>query len=134
MFRSIVSWLRAFGLLEKSSIIGPHYEFYPIYNTHMNTFTFIRIPYEDFKFIGLVIISYFWGFFSFIAMRFYLNKFTFIRLGIAATVTFYLFWSFYHFNWTDLTALIYRLALLSAVDIYLRRFKSAGNLNVIKIN
>lgn len=120
LFRSIVSWMSAFGLFDKSSIVPPHYEFYKIYNTAMNTFTFIRIPYEDFKLIGLLIIAYIWGFFTYVGMKIYTERFTFLRLGIAATITFYLFWSFYTFNWTDITALIFRLTLLMFLDLYIQ--------------
>lgn len=122
IFRSIVSWFATFGLAEKSSILPTHYEFYPIYNTIGNTFSFIRPLYDDFKLPGLLLISYLWGLFSFISINAYLRKFTFVRLGIASIFIYSLLWSFYGFAFIHITSTIWRLFLLLLLDLYMKEY------------
>lgn len=122
IFRSFIKWLVLFGVLDKESIIAPHYEFYRLYNTMGNTFTYIRVPYEDFKLIGVIVISYFWGMLSFFCIKEYIKKFTFVRLGFSALLILSLFWSFYGFNLIHITAWIWQLMLLSIIDkMYLKK-------------
>ena len=119
-FRTIVSWFSALGLADKSSVLPPHYEFYPIYNTAMNTFTFVRIIYEDFKFPGIVFISYLWGMFTFISVKAFVRRFSFVRVGIVVIMTFSFFWSFYTFNLIYITLNIVRLAQLAVLDYFIK--------------
>lgn len=126
IFRSIVSWFSAFELMDKTSIISPHYEFYPIHSTLANTFTYIRVLYEDFGIIGLVAVSYLWGLFSFSAVKVYLKKFTFLRAGLVAVMVFSLFWSFYGFELIHITQYLWRFVQLAAVDAYISH---KGNLS-----
>lgn len=117
LFRSIVNWFVGFGLMEKSAIFYPHYNFYKIYNTLGNTFSYIRIPYEDFGIIGVIIVSYSWGWLGYIAIKRFLKSFSFAKMGIAAMFIYSFFWSFYGFAWTHLTAILLMFFQLFLVDV-----------------
>ena len=119
LFRSIVSWFSRFGLMEKSKVLMHHYGFYTIKSVSMNTFTYIRVLYEDFGLIGVVFISYIWGIISYLVMKLYLNRFTFVRVGLVAIIVFTLIWSFYGFNLVYITSYIWRIIQLALLDFYL---------------
>ena len=126
IFRSFIKFFVLFGFLDKGSYMAPHYEFYRLYNTMGNTFTYLRIPYEDFNLLGVMIISYLWGGLGYFAMRLYLLRFTFIRFGFAALVILSFFWSFYGFNIIHITAWIWKLLILAMVNMFLlKKNKSA---------
>jgi len=118
ILRSFVGWFVGFGLLDKSAIIYPHYEFFRIYNTFGNTFSYIRVPYEDFGILGVLILSYSWGWVSYIVIRSFLKKFTFMNLGISSMMLLSFFWSFYGFAWIHFTALILMFFQLWIVDYF----------------
>jgi len=122
LFRSLIKWFAAFGIMEKADIIHPHYEFHRIYNTWGNTFTYLRMIYDDFQLIGVIIVSYIWGWFGFFSMKKYFEKFSFVRFGLAALIILSFFWSFYGFNLIHITAWVWKLFLLSIIDkLYLRK-------------
>lgn len=124
LFRSFVSWFARFGLMEPSSIIAPHYEFYKIYNVLGNTFTYIRFLYEDFGIYGVIVLSYAWGWFGFFIMTKFLEKFSFLRLGITSMIMFSFFWSFYGFSLIHITTMIWKLFLLYLIDLaFLNKYK-----------
>jgi len=124
LFRSFVNWFVGFGLMEKSAVIYPHYEFHKIYNTIGNTFTYIRMTYEDFGVLGVIVISYIWGWLGFVAINSYLKSFSFAKMGIAAMFIFSFFWSFYGFAWSHLTAILLMFFQLYLVDVlFLRKRK-----------
>ena len=107
IFRSFIKFFVLFGLVEPGSYLAPNYEFYRLYDTMGNTYTYLRVPYEDFKLLGVMFISYLWGMLGYFAMRVYLNRFSFIRFGFAGLVILSFFWSFYGFNLIHITAWIY---------------------------
>lgn len=120
IFRSIINWFYKFGLAETNQIMPLHYEFYYICkDTTSNTFTYIRVLYEDFNIYGVIILSYIWGFLSFIGMKFYIKEFSLLRLGLASMVVFSLFWSFYGFFWIHITHVIWRLILFGLIGYYI---------------
>lgn len=116
ILRSFVKWFVAFGLMEKTSIIAPHYDFYRIIDSLGNTFTYLRILYEDYGIYGVIILSYFWGWFAYYIVAKFLHKFSFFRLGLASMVIYSFLWSFYGFAWTHLTAYILFQFQLYIVD------------------
>jgi len=122
IFRSFASWFSALQLVDKSSVLALHNEFFPIYNTAMNTFTFIRIPYDDFRFPGVLVISYFLGIIAFSSMKAFVKKFSFFRLGLAALLTNLLLWSFYNLEIGALTLYVIRFIELFLLDFFLERF------------
>jgi len=73
-------------LIEKSTLLSPHYEFYRLYDVVGNTFTYIRIPYEDFGLIGVIIFSYFWGMVGFFILKKYLDRFSLVRVYLSALI------------------------------------------------
>ena len=116
LFRAFIRWFAAFGLVDESLIMSPHYEFYKLYNTTGNTFGFFRVPYEDFGLFGIIIIPYIWGWLGFSAMKAYVKKFTFVRLGIVVFLMFSFFLSFFGFTLTGITSITWKLLLFSIVD------------------
>jgi oligosaccharide repeat unit polymerase len=124
MFRTFVHWFISLDLMEKTLLMDQHYEFYKIYNTIGNTFTYIRIPYEDFGHIGVIVVSYIWGWVGYLAVSGYLKKFSFVRVGFAAMVIMSFFWSFYGYAWTYLIGLFIMFFQLFLVDLFLlNRFR-----------
>ena len=119
ILRSFIKFFELFGLVEKGSYVAPHYEFYRLHDTMGNTFTYLRVPYEDFKLVGVLFISYIWGILGYFSMRLYLEKFTFVRFGFACLIVLSFFWSFYGFNLIHISAWIWRLFLLGIVNIFL---------------
>ena len=117
MLRSFVHWFIALGLMEKSTLIPQHYEFYRIYNTIGNTFSYVRIPYEDFGIYGVITISYLWGWISYWVISKYLSGFSFLRIGFASMVIMSFFWSFYGYAWTHLIGIIIMFLHLYLVDL-----------------
>jgi len=127
LFRSFAAWFVGFGLVEEGALIAPHYEFYKIYNTFGNTFSYIRIPYEDFGIIGVIIVSYIWGWVGYYSTRILLKQFSFLKLGFSAMVLLSFFWSFYGFAWTHLTAILlmfFQLWLVDVVFVHRKKAKS----------
>ncbi len=116
ILRSFVSWFARFGLIEEGSIMSPHYEFYKLYDTLGNTFTYLRIPYEDFSIAGVVIYSYVWGWSAFYILKKYLEKFSLVRLYLAALLIYSFFWSFFGFGLTAITTIVWKAFLFFLVD------------------
>ena len=125
IFRSFIKFFVLFGLVEPGSYLAPNYEFYRLYDTMGNTYTYLRVPYEDFKLLGVMFISYLWGMLGYFAMRVYLNRFSFIRFGFAGLVILSFFWSFYGFNLIHITAWIWKLLLLAIFNYLL--LKNSNN-------
>ena len=121
MFRSFISWFAAFGLVEKSALIQQHYEFYRIYNTIGNVFSYIRVPYEDYGIYGVIILSYIWGWFSYYVIAKFLNGFSFLRIGLSAFIILSLFWTFYGYAFTQIIDILLMVFQLYIVDIFLKR-------------
>ena len=119
IFRSFIKWFVAFGMMDKSAILSPNYEFYKLYNIEGNTFGFFRVPYEDFGIIGIMTIPYIWGWIGYFTMKKYVQRFTLVRLGAVAFVLFSFFLSFFGFTLLAFTSMAWMLFLLSLLDKYL---------------
>jgi oligosaccharide repeat unit polymerase len=118
IFRSFVHWFISLGMMEKSALIPQHYEFYRIYNTIGNAFSFVRIPYEDFGIYGVIIVSYLWGWIGYLVVSKFLSGFSFFRIGFASMVIMSFFWSFYGYAWSHSIGIIIMFVHLSLVDLY----------------
>ena len=127
--RSFIKWFVAFDLMEKSSIIAPHYKFYRIIDSEGNTFTYLRMLYEDFSIFGVMIISYIWGWVAYYVVKIFLQKFSFFRLGLASMMIYSLLWSFYGFAWSHITAYI-----LFQFQLYLVDYFYVKNYQILRTN
>ena len=128
LFRSFISWFVRFGLLDARSIIAPHYEFYKIYDVLGNTFTYLRIFYEDFNIFGVVFLSYIWGALGYYVISLYSKKFSFFRLGLSSLFIYSFFWSFYGFGLVHVTTLLWKFIQFILLDKFLL-YKSRRFLN-----
>jgi len=117
LFRSFVHWFIAFDLVEKTALMPQHYEFYHIYNTIGNTFSYIRIPYEDFGFYGVIGVSYLWGWIAYWGFYKYLSGFSFLKVGFAAMIMLSFFWSFYGYAWSHSIGLLLMFFQLYIIDL-----------------
>ncbi len=123
-FRSIFRWLTKFGLVDKSLVFGTHNVFtnvsvgQPLF---MNTYTFIKSPFEDFGLIGVGVICSLWGMIARYLLERYFRKFSIGSLFWVSIMTFSFFMSFYEFFFQNLTLFVYWFLILYLVQYIMER-------------
>lgn len=114
LFRSILKWLTRLGLWNEEDLMEANYSFVKInHNIVMNTYTYVRVLWEDFGLAGLLTGSFIWGFFSALTINRFLQKFTLFRLYLSAIVLIALFMSFFGFYFVSISIILYQVILIS---------------------
>lgn len=129
LFRSILKWLARLGLWDEGAVMEANYSFVKIdHNLVMNTYTYIRVLWEDFGLAGLLPGSFIWGFFSAYTMKRFLDKFSLIRLYFGVIIIIALFLSFFGFFFVAISKIIFEAAIV----IVFSRMLNNQNVVVIK--
>lgn len=111
-FRGVEKWLARFGAIESNEVMGSNYEFTKVAKGWVNTYSFMRIFYEDFGFIGVIILSFLWGFVGNLLFNRIIRKFSFLLLYFVSMFLFSYFLSFYSFAFTAFTMHIFLAAII----------------------
>lgn len=116
LFRDILKWLARFGVVEANAVPSKFMEFTNVGVVNMNTYTFIRIFYDDFGIIGLLLFSYVWGLVSSFVVHLYFEEFKLYRLLLVVLILFSLFISFFTFSLHNITMVILLLLLIIIIQ------------------
>ncbi|MFO8054357.1 MAG: O-antigen polymerase [Bacteroidales bacterium] len=132
-FRSVVKWFARLGLMDSGLVMGAHNKFYNISHgmpMNLNTYTFVKSPYEDFGLIGVAVICLSWG----MAARYILEKcirqFSIWRLFLVALMILSFLMSFYEFFFQSITMFAYWLIILYLVEKYFHSKKVIRNVAI----
>ena len=127
--RDVLKWISRIGLVEAEMVPLRYMEFTNVGSTNMNTYTYIRIFYDDFGVIGLLIMSYIWGFLGSFIVTQYFKKFRLYRLILVVLIFFSFFISFFTFSLHNLTMILLLLLLTRTIETYLRIEDKSNNEN-----
>jgi oligosaccharide repeat unit polymerase len=121
LFNSILKWLARFGLYSTQDVPTKRYLFINIGPAVMNTYSYIRILYEDFGIMGLLPFSYIWGILTSVSINSLFDKFSLVKLIIANLFVFSMFISFFTFTLHNLTMIIFLVFFGWIIDRLLNR-------------
>ncbi|MEX0724234.1 MAG: O-antigen polymerase [Gracilimonas sp.] len=112
-FRSIFRWLIRFDIWPEASLMLVHEPFTSVTPTiSINTYTHIKSFFEDFGTVGVLCFSFIFGASCKLTTLYSLTDLSFIRIGIAVTLIFAAFMSFYSFYLHSITTIIYRILVV----------------------
>lgn len=119
--RSLTKWLVRFGIYDESFARTVYEKFVKINSTRsMNTYTYIKLFYEDFGIYGMLALNYFVGILSSKAFDTMYQKCNFVSLFIAASIFFMLFFSFFDFYFINITMFFYGIFLFYLLHVYFK--------------
>lgn len=119
IFRSVVKWLIRLGMWDPLSFIGTNNAFVTVSpGVQMNTYTFAYSMYQDFGLIGIIFISFIWGWFSRGVIQRYLTNFSLINLLLVSIFTHSLFISFFSFNFKGISTMLYWFLVIYIVQLF----------------
>ncbi|MDZ7808716.1 MAG: O-antigen polymerase [Gracilimonas sp.] len=122
-FRSIFRWLIQLGMWDEGNLKAVHEPFtFVTPAISINTYTYIKSFFEDFGISGVLIFSFVFGALCKLTNQAALNKFSFIRLGIAITLIFAALMSFYSFYFHSITTVIFRLLIIWLIQILTSKY------------
>jgi oligosaccharide repeat unit polymerase len=126
-FRSVMKWLAKLGLFERDAVQVVHSDFVNIGTGHrqyINTYTYVKVLFEDFGIIGVFFVSTVWGGFTRYANQRLSQKFTLKSLMLLAVLNFSLIMTFYEFYFEGISTIILWFLYMSIVEYYLKRSSS----------
>lgn len=110
---SIYGWLHSLGLMDMIETLQRNQPFIKIApDVTINTYTFIKVLYQDFGLSGLVLISFGWGFTTRYSVDSIFRKFSMTRLFLCVILIMSFIMSFFGFYLQGITSLLFRLILL----------------------
>jgi oligosaccharide repeat unit polymerase len=116
LFRTLFKWFARAGLYDENLVIKSNYEFRWIGFTYINTYTYLRTFFEDFGYLGTVVISFMWGLITYGVVHSYLKKFTLFRLYFVGMFIHAVLLSFFSFALTNLLLIAYILLLIMLIN------------------
>ncbi len=126
LLKNLFKWFNLIGIYDNPKTI-PYmfwpYEFIRSKYIMMNTFTYIRIFYEDFGIGGLLVMSFLLGVAAYKLVVHYLKRFSLVKLFILSILCYNLFISFFDFYTRRLFVPIYCCILLLIIERKLRIFE-----------
>ena len=120
-FRSIAKWFGRLGLIDPSLYLGAHNSFKNIsmgLPMTINTFTFVKTPYEDFGSIGVVVMTIIWGALARFSIEKCFAKFSLFKLFVVSIFVISFFMSFYEFFFQGITMFIFWSVILVVINEY----------------
>ena len=121
LFRTLFRWLARFGLWTESDVLPIHYTFVSIGPGHSNTYTYVKELFEDFGLVGLVFLSFLWGFIAASITAGYLRGFSLVRLHLVGLIAFSLFMSFYAFYLINVSSIAFVVVSVKLFDLTIGR-------------
>lgn len=115
IFRVFFKWFARLGLYDSVQVLTTNYEFTWTGINYLNTYTYLRIFYEDFGYIGMVMISFLWGFLTYWIVILYLNRFSLYRIFFVSVFVHSVFMSFFSFSVLNIIFLVYISSLIFIV-------------------
>lgn len=129
IFRHVFKWFTRLNLWNEDDVFPSPYEFRKTGVGMGNTYTYLRVFYEDFGLSGIIFLSFIWGFIGNFLYNTIKQNFSFVRLYIATVFLFSFFMSFYDFGLINLT-----LHILMIFIIYIFENMLSSPQNYYKIN
>ncbi len=121
IFRSIYKWLVRFGIWDDLKIIETNYNFVFISSKiQTNTYSYLRVLYEDFGVTGLMSFSLAWGVISAKIADYFLRQFTLLRLYLIVLTSFAFFISFFGFYLVALSKIFLDIVLIFIIQIFFK--------------
>ena len=125
-FRSIVKWLSMAGLIDSEHILSYYNNFVNIGQGRviiLNTYTFVKSPYEDFGILGVGVISMFWGITTRYSIERCFRKFTLYNVYFVALMLLSLVMTFYEFFFHGIVVYIFWFFVIYLIQKYLDKRK-----------
>ena len=122
-FRSIFKWLATFQLIDKDLVLGVHNSFVNIgqgFPMRLNTYTFVKSPYEDFGIIGVAVVGLIWGMITRYFIERCFREFSFINIFLVAIMVLSLFMTFFEFFFQGIAMFTYWFFIVIFIERYLK--------------
>ncbi len=122
-FRSIVRWLASFGLVDHSIALSNFNSFVNIgegFPMRLNTYTFVKSPYEDFGIVGVGIISLIWGMITRYSVERCFRGFSFVNILFVSLMILSLFMTFFEFFFQGIVMFVFYFIIIIVFEKYLK--------------
>lgn len=117
IFRDIFRYLAKFGIWESSEVRSMHQNFSTIGRyMSINTYTFVRVMYEDFQIVGVLLFSFIWGGMAKYSVIRFFEKPNYINLFFVELMTLSLLMSFYSFYFRNIAGPVFLLLVLAVIQ------------------
>lgn len=116
LFRNLFKWFARIGLYEEANVIGTGYEFSDVGFISLNTYSYMRIFYEDYGVFGLIGLSFMWGVGTCWVVAWYLKKFSLYRLYYLSLICHSLLMSFFSFSLLNIVVIIYASMVIFIIN------------------
>lgn len=122
-FRSIFRWLASFGLVDHSIALSNFNSFVNIgegFPMRLNTYTFVKSPYEDFGIVGVGIIGLIWGMITRYSVERCFRGFSFLNIFLVSIMILSLFMTFFEFFFQGIVMFVFYFIVIFVFEKYLK--------------
>jgi len=122
-FRSIVRWLANFGLVDQNIALSNFNSFVNIgegFPMRLNTYTFVKSPYEDFGIVGVGVISLIWGMMTRYSVERCFRGFSFVNILFVSLMILSLIMTFFEFFFQGIVMFIFYFISIIILEKYLK--------------
>ncbi len=130
LFRNLFRWFARLGIYNPQLVFSTNYDFIWVGFNVVNTYTYLRVFYEDFGYVGMVILSFLWGWVCHWIIQKYLEKFSLYRLYFVGLIAHALLMSFYSFALLNVIAIVFILLLIRVIEYLVPDIIIAHNSNM----
>ncbi len=116
IFKVFFKWFARAGLYDVNQVIRTNYEFTWVGFETVNTYTYLRIFYEDFGQIGMILMSFLWGIIYYGVIHIFLKQFSMYRLFFVVVFIHAVLMSFYSFALTNYIFYVYSCLILFLIN------------------
>ncbi|MDD5765168.1 MAG: O-antigen ligase [Candidatus Marinimicrobia bacterium] len=116
ILRNIFKWFARIGIYNADAVIPTGYEFSNVGFISLNTYSYMRIFYEDFGTIGLMILSALWGLFSHWIIMIYKARFSLYRLFFVCLIFHAIVMSFFSFSLLNIIVIGFSLFTILVIN------------------
>jgi oligosaccharide repeat unit polymerase len=121
IFDSFIKWFMRFGILSSENIARVEYKFVDVGSSTMNTYSYIRILYEDFGILGLLSFSYIWGGVTSLATDRLFKRLSLVNLIIVILLSYSFFISFFSFSLHNIAMVVFMISMAKMVSLSLKK-------------
>jgi len=121
-FRSVIKWIARLGLMDSTQVQTVHSSFVNIgegHSQYINTYTFVKAPYEDFGRLGVAIVSLIWGGGTRLMIQKLKQRFSLLNLMFIAVLSFSLIMTFYEFYFEGISAVVMWFIIMYLFNMYI---------------
>ncbi|MBC8375637.1 MAG: oligosaccharide repeat unit polymerase [FCB group bacterium] len=122
IFRDVFRYLSKLGIWDTSEVRSMHPDFVLIgKNMGINTYTFVRVMYEDFQIVGVLLFSFIWGGTAKYSVIKYFEKPNYTNLYFVLLMTLSLLMSFFSFYFRNIAGPVFLLLATIVIQAIIKK-------------